>query len=47
VRTVRLLVDAGADVDIPDASGTTALAHARGLGFTEIERVLRDAGARP
>jgi ankyrin repeat protein len=47
VRTVRLLVDAGADVDIPDQSGTTALTHARRLGFTAIERILRDADARP
>jgi ankyrin repeat protein len=47
VRTVRLLVDAGADTDIPDESGTTALAHARRLGFAEIERILRDAGAQP
>jgi hypothetical protein len=41
-----LLVDAGADVDIPDRSGTTALAHARRRGFAAIERILRDAGAR-
>jgi ankyrin repeat protein len=40
VRTVRLLVDAGADVDIPDESGTTALAHARRQGFEQIERIL-------
>ena len=45
-RTVRLLVDGGADVDVPDESGTTALAHARREGFTAIERILLDAGAR-
>ena len=45
IRTVRLLVEAGADVDIPDKSGTTALAHARRSGFDAIERILVEAGA--
>jgi uncharacterized protein len=40
IRTVRLLVDGGADASIPDESGTTALGHARRRGFTEIERIL-------
>jgi ankyrin repeat protein len=43
IETVRLLVDAGADVDIADESGTAALAHAQRRGFTEIERILRAA----
>jgi ankyrin repeat protein len=43
IATVRLLVDAGADVSIPDESGTTALEHARRRGFAEIERILRRA----
>ena len=46
VRTVRLLVDAGADPNIPDESGTTALAHARRRGLEAIERILLEAGAR-
>jgi ankyrin repeat protein len=46
VRTVRLLVEAGADMNVPDESGTTALAHARRRGFAAIERILL-AGARP
>ena len=46
VRTVRLLVDAGADPNIPDESGTTALAHARRRGLEAIERILVEAGAR-
>jgi uncharacterized protein len=46
IRTVRLLLAAGADPSIPDESGTTALAHARRRGFEAIERILRDAGAR-
>jgi len=41
VRTVRLLVDAGADAGIRDNSGMTALEHARERGFTAIERILR------
>ena len=43
IDTVRLLVEAGADVDIPDENGTAALAHAQRRGFTEIERILRAA----
>lgn len=43
IATVRLLVDGGADVSIPDESGTTALEHARRRGFAEIERILRKA----
>ena len=46
MRTVRLLVDAGADPNIPDESGTTALAHARRRGSEAIERILLEAGAR-
>jgi uncharacterized protein len=47
VRTVRLLVEAGADANIPDENGTTALAHARRRGFAAIERILLAAGGRP
>ena len=43
IETVGLLVEAGADVNIPDENGTAALAHARRRGFTEIERILRAA----
>ena len=43
LRTVRLLVDGGADVSISDEAGATALDHARRRGFAEIERVLRSA----
>ena len=44
IRTVRLLVDGGADASIPDENGTTALEHARRRGFVEIERILSEAG---
>lgn len=43
---VALLVKAKADVDLPDRDGVTPLAHARKRGFTTIERILVDAGAR-
>ena len=37
---MRLLVDAGADVTIPDGDGVTALEHARERGYEEIERII-------
>jgi ankyrin repeat protein len=43
---VRLLVAAGADVNLPDAGGVTPLQHARSRGYAEIERELEAAGAR-
>ena len=46
-ETVRLLVDAGADVNLADRDGVTPLAHARRRDFTAIERILRQAGAKP
>ena len=39
---VRLLVDAGADMDVQDRDGRTALEHTRRAGFAEIEEILRD-----
>ena len=41
---VRLLVDAGADVSIPDGEGVTALEHARAAGYDEIVAILTRAG---
>jgi ankyrin repeat protein len=41
---VRLLVDAGARVNLPDRDGVTALAHARQRGFAAISRILEAAG---
>ena len=47
VRVVRLLVDAGADVDKPSRrDGVRPLLHATSRGFDEIAEVLRAAGAR-
>ena len=42
-RTVRLLVDSGADAGIRDESGMTALQHARRLGFSRLVRILEEA----
>jgi ankyrin repeat protein len=43
--TVRLLVEAGADVTIPDVHGQTPLQHAELSGQTEVAEVLRNAPA--
>lgn len=45
-EVVRLLVEAGADVNLPDGSGTTPLEHAHERDFEEIIRILEDVGAR-
>lgn len=47
VRVVRLLVDAGADVNKPSRrDGVRPLQHAKRRGFSSIADVLRAAGAR-
>ncbi|MDR0221360.1 MAG: ankyrin repeat domain-containing protein [Lachnospiraceae bacterium] len=43
-EVVRMLVEAGADVNLPDKEGTP-LAHAKSQGFAEIVRILEGAGA--
>ena len=45
-QVVRLLVEAGADVNLADNEGVTPLEHARERGYEEIERILENAGAR-
>ncbi len=45
-RVVQLLIDYGADVDIADKDGVTALQHARSRSFKQIERILLVAEAR-
>ena len=42
---VDALVKAGADVTLPDRHGTTALGHARTRGYSQIARILENAGA--
>ncbi|WP_231575100.1 ankyrin repeat domain-containing protein [Bacillus sp. B-jedd] len=45
-ETIKLLIEHGADVNIPDGDGVTPLEHARIKGFKEIEDILVAAGAR-
>lgn len=45
-EVVRLLVEAGANVNLADSAGVTPLAHARQRGFGEIVRILESAGAK-
>jgi ankyrin repeat protein len=46
VSTLRALVDAGANVNLADKSGTTPLALARARGHKEMVALLAQAGAR-
>lgn len=45
LEVARLLIDAGADVDLDDGSGETALVNAARAGHLDILRLLIDAGA--
>lgn len=45
-EVVRLLVAAGANVNLADSGGTTPLAHAQRRNFPEIITILKTAGAR-
>ncbi|MGM7637195.1 ankyrin repeat domain-containing protein [Bacillus sp. Hm123] len=45
-QTVQLLIDYGADVNIPDKDHVTPLQHAREKGFKEIEQILLKTGAK-
>lgn len=40
---VRVLVEAGCDVNIPDSQGVSALTHAKKRGFVEIAKILEEA----
>jgi len=43
---VDALVKAGADVNLADRQGSTPLRHARNRGYSQIARILENAGAR-
>jgi uncharacterized protein len=43
---VEALAKAGADVNVPDRHGTTALGHARNRGYSQIARILEKSGGR-
>ena len=45
-QIVQLLIEAGADTEIPDAEGVTALEHARPKGFDGMARMLEAARRR-
>ncbi|WP_049788818.1 ankyrin repeat domain-containing protein [Paenibacillus sp. Y412MC10] len=42
-RIVKLLLDHGADPELPDGNGVTPLQHAQERGYQEIERILMGA----
>jgi len=44
-EVVRLLVEAGADVNLADANGVSPLSHARRRGHSEMAAILEAAGA--
>ena len=46
VEIARLLIAAGAKVDLADRDGATPLQHARRKGHAELARILSDAGGR-
>ena len=45
-EVVRLLVEAGANVNLADGQGVTPLAHAQKRDFSQIVAILKGAGAR-
>ena len=45
-ETLRLLIEAKADINIADGRGDTPLAHARRRGFSAMAQLLEAAGAR-
>lgn len=45
-EVVRLLVEAGADVNLADGQGVTPLAHAHQHGYSQIIEILQKAEAR-
>ena len=45
-ETLRALVEAGADVNIPDGSGASPLALAKSRGYREMVAILERAGAK-
>ncbi|MNF15442.1 Ankyrin repeat protein [compost metagenome] len=46
VDIVKLLIDAGADVNLADNDGVTPLQHARSRGFAPMVTMLEKAGAK-
>jgi ankyrin repeat protein len=46
IETVDLLVKAGADTEIKDRQGTTAIGHARARGYRDMITILQAATGR-
>jgi len=46
IETVDLLIKAGADTEIKDRQGTTALGHARTRGYQDMITILQAATGR-
>jgi ankyrin repeat protein len=46
IIVVKMLIAAGANVNIVDKDGVTPLAHARNKGQREIQKLLSGAGAK-
>lgn len=46
VQIVKMLVDAGCDINIADKDGVTSLTHARRKNFKEIVSILENAGTK-
>jgi ankyrin repeat protein len=46
IETVDLLVKAGADTEIKDRQGSTALGHARARGYQDMITILQAATGR-
>ncbi|MFN8453737.1 MAG: ankyrin repeat domain-containing protein [Anaerolineae bacterium] len=44
-QIIKLLIEHGADVNLPDKDGVTPLQHARQRGYIQIARLLEQAGA--
>ncbi len=47
IEIVGLLIEAGADINLPDDNDDSPLTHALVNHYTEISKLLRDAGATP
>lgn len=45
-EVVRQLIEAGANVNLPDGQGVTPLAHAQQRGYTQIVELLQSAGGQ-
>lgn len=45
-ETLRALIDAGANIDIPDGRGSTPLTLARNRGYREMVEILEKSGAK-